>query len=246
VLDLDGVVWLAGRPIPGAAEAVATLMDRGDDVVFVTNNSHPTVAEQEARLAAAGIAATGAVLTSAMAAATLVEPGEHVLLCAGPGAREAVEGRGATVVGDARSADVVVVGFLGSFDYDAMRVAADAVRAGARLLATNDDATYPTPDGPIPGAGSILAGIEKASGATATVAGKPHQPMVDVVRARIGTTAGVVVGDRADTDGLFARALGLRFALVLSGVTGAADLPVEPVPDLVAADLAEAVRLDTV
>ena len=67
------------------------------------------------------------------------------------------------------------------------------------------------------------------------VAGKPYQAMADLVRARVGAH-GVMVGDRADTDGRFALALGYRFALVLSGVT--TDLPVLPEPDLVAADLA--------
>ncbi|HKH24029.1 MAG TPA: HAD hydrolase-like protein, partial [Acidimicrobiales bacterium] len=52
---------------------------------------------------------------------------------------------------------------------------------------------------------------------------------------------GTVVGDRPETDGAFAAALGYRFALVLSGVTGEADLPVEPAPDVVAASLADLV-----
>jgi 4-nitrophenyl phosphatase len=121
-----------------------------------------------------------------------------------------------------------------------MRIAATAVRGGAHLIATNDDATYPTPDGPIPGGGSILASIERASGVRATVAGKPYGPMADTVRDRLGPT-GVTVGDRPDTDGRFARAIGYRFALVLTGVTSAADLPVEPAPDEVGADLAEVV-----
>ena len=136
-------------------------------------------------------------------------------------------------------ADAVVVGYHRDFDYERMRIAAGAVDAGARLLATNDDATYPTPDGPIPGGGAILASIVTATGVTPTIAGKPHAPIADLVRRRLGD-AGWVVGDRADTDGRFAGALGYRFALVLSGVTRAHDLPVEPAPDLVADDLAEA------
>ena len=121
-----------------------------------------------------------------------------------------------------------------------MRIAAAAARNGARLIATNDDATYPTPTGPIPGAGSILAGIERASGQRATVAGKPYAPMADHLRAMLGPT-GTVVGDRPDTDGRLAKELGWRFVLVLTGVTTAADLPVDPAPDLVVPDLAAAV-----
>jgi 4-nitrophenyl phosphatase len=233
-LDLDGVVWLAEDPIPGAPEAVARLRATGEPVVFVTNNSSQPVAVVEAKLARHGIPAEGAVVTSAMAAAALVEPGERVLVCAGPGVDEAVVSRGATPVVDG-DADAVMVGFHRDFDYERLRIAATAVRHGARLLATNDDATYPTPAGPIPGGGAILAAVVTATGVTPVVAGKPNAPMADLVRARLGEH-GVMVGDRPDTDGRFARVLGYRFALVHSGVT-LADEVVDPVPDLVAADL---------
>jgi 4-nitrophenyl phosphatase len=233
-LDLDGVVWLAEDPIPGAREAVARLRAAGEPVVFVTNNSSQPVAVVEEKLARHGIPAAGDVITSAMAAASLVAPGERVLVCAGPGVDEAVSGRGAEPVLDG-DADAVLVGFHRDFDYERLRIAATAVRRGARLLATNDDATYPTPAGPIPGGGAILAAVVTATGVTPVVAGKPNAPMADLVRARLGPTA-VMVGDRPDTDGRFARLLGYRFALVHTGVTLAHEV-VDPVPDLVAADL---------
>ena len=233
-LDLDGVIWLGDQAIPGAAEAVARLQATSEPVVFVTNNSSVPVGEVEAKLARHGIEATGQVLTSAMAAAELVEPGEVALVCAGPGVDEALAARGVRTVREGR-ADVVVVGFHYDFDYERMRIACTAVREGARLLATNDDATYPTPDGLIPGGGAILASVSTGSGVVPEVAGKPHRPMADLLRHRVGDE-GIMVGDRADTDGRFAVALGYRFALVLSGVT--TTLPVEPEPDLVAPDLA--------
>jgi 4-nitrophenyl phosphatase len=136
-------------------------------------------------------------------------------------------------------ADAVVVGFHRSFDYEGLRRAATAVRRGARLIGTNDDATYPTPDGPIPGGGAILAAVATGAGRTPTVAGKPYAPMATLVREVLGSLDGaVMVGDRPDTDGRFAVTLGVPFALVLSGVTAAADLPVEPAPAVVADDLA--------
>jgi 4-nitrophenyl phosphatase len=239
-LDLDGVIWLADTPIPGAADAVARLRSTGAPVVFVTNNSSEPVASVEAKLARHGVPAAGHVITSAMAAATLVEPGERVLVCAGLGVLEAVEGHGAMPVRDG-DADAVLVGFHRDFDYERMRIAATAVSRGARLLATNDDATYPTPDGPIPGGGAILASIVTATGVAPVVAGKPHEAMAALVRDRLGA-AGVMVGDRPDTDGRFARVLGYDFALVHSGVTGPQQA-VEPAPDLVATDLAALVDL---
>jgi HAD superfamily hydrolase (TIGR01450 family) len=238
-IDLDGVVWLGDEPIVGAAKAVRRLRGAGEQLAFVTNNSYWTRRDVAAKLARHDIDAADDVVTSAMAAAALIEPGEKVLACGGPGVVEAIESRGARLVAEG-PADAVIVGYNPAFDYDQMRGAAVAVRNGARLIATNDDATYPTPDGPIPGAGSILASIVTASGVVASIAGKPHRPIADLVRAHLGVAA-VVVGDRPDTDGLFARALQARFALVLTGVVTADDLPVEPEPDVIAADLAELV-----
>lgn len=241
VLDLDGVVWLADTPIPGAADAVARLRSAGHRVLFASNNSSLVGAEVEAKLARFGIDASGDVVTSAEAAASLVKPGERVLICGGPGLTEAVEGRGAEPLpGDRDPADppdAVVVGFHREFDWDRMRIASSAVRDGARFIASNADATYPTDAGLVPGAGSILAGVATASGSEAMVAGKPHQPMADVIRARLGDT-GWVVGDRPDTDGALAERLGYPWALVLTGVTSRHALPVEPTPALVAESLA--------
>ena len=242
--DLDGVVWLAQHPIPGSVDAIARLRAVGCRVVFVTNNSAWRVAEQEAGLAAIGIPATGDVLTSAVAAAGLVAAGERVLVCGGPGVAEAIEREGAVVVpGDVTgrpAVDVVMVGFHREFDYERMRIATTAVRDGARLIATNDDATYPTPDGPIPGGGAILASVATASGAVAVVAGKPFAPMAAAafrLLPGVGPDELLVIGDRIDTDGAFAGALGCPFALVRSGVTPpGVDVAIERVIDV--ADLA--------
>jgi HAD superfamily hydrolase (TIGR01450 family) len=243
--DLDGVVWLARVPIPGAAEGVAALRASGRRVLFVTNNSYSLVAEQEAALAAIGIPAEGDVITSAQAAAFLVEPGERVLVCGGPGVSEAVSARGALPIpisdgGTRHDIDAVLVGFHRDFDYERMRIASDAVRRGARLVATNDDPTYPTPDGPIPGGGAIVAAVSTAAGVAPVVAGKPYAPMADLARSVCGPAmtgaSTVMVGDRWTTDGLFASALGCPFALVRSGVTPqGADIG--GVADIDAADL---------
>jgi 4-nitrophenyl phosphatase len=236
VLDLDGVVWLGDQPIPGATEAVARLREAGEQVVFATNNSSQPVGEVEAKLARQGIPAPGDVITSAMAGASLVQPGERALVCAGPGVVEALEARGAIPVWGG-PADVVVVGFHRTFDYDGLTRAAVAVRDGARLVATNADPTYPTPDGPIPGGGSILAAVVTAAGVDPVVAGKPNEPMAALVRARLGGS-GVMVGDRPSTDGAFGRTLGYRFVLVRSGVSEGVP---DPEPDEVHDDLAAAV-----
>lgn len=235
VLDLDGVVWLADEPIPGAAEAVARLRAAGEHVVFCTNNSSETVAAQHDKLGRMGIDADDAIVTSAQAAVRLIEPGERVLVCAGAGVWEAVEARGAEPVRDG-VADVVIVGMHRDFDYQRLHAASAAVLEGARLVATNDDRTYPTPTGPVPGAGALAAAVAYVAGVTPVVAGKPHAPMVELVRSIAGDE-GTMVGDRPETDGAFARALGYRFALVLTGVTVDGTERIDPPPDIVAASL---------
>jgi len=239
-LDLDGVVWLADTPIPGSAEAVARLRSRGERVVFLTNNSSPTVDHYVEKLVRMGIPTTANdVVTSAQAAARLLEPGATALLCAGPGVEEALHLRGVRVV-PYGPADAVVVGWHRDFDFDRLAAATSAIHGGARLIGTNEDATYPTPEGELPGGGALLAAVATAGGVVPVVAGKPHEPMAALVAERCGPID-VMVGDRPSTDGLFARRLGARFALVLSGVTTADALPVIPEPDEIAAGVANLV-----
>lgn len=247
--DLDGVVWLARRALPGAADAVARLRAGGRRVLFVTNNSMSTIGEQEAALDAIGVPAVDDVVTSAQAAATLVAPDERVLVCGGVGVREAIEARGASIVADGEHderTDAVVVGLHQDFDYWRLQAANRAIRDGARFIATNDDATFPTPDGPIPGGGALVAAVATASATAPTIAGKPHAPMAQLVGDRCGpgfdASRAVMVGDRFSTDGEFARAIGCPFVLVRTGVTRPGEAvggaPTIDLPDIAAlADL---------
>lgn len=240
-LDLDGVVWLAHAPIGGSVDAIAHLRSSGHKLAFVTNNSQAPVGEVAQRLESIGIDPGGDIITSAMAVAELVQPGDRVLVFAGPGVTEALERRGVEIV-DAGPADAVVVGKHVDLTYRGLRAAARAVRSGARFLATNTDPTYPTADGLDPGAGALVAAVATAGGRQPdAVAGKPHSAMAALVRAHLGGE-GIVVGDVASTDGQFAVTLGYRFALVLSGVTTRADLPVEPTPWGMFPDLAAVVE----
>lgn len=242
IVDLDGVVWLAGNPIDGSPAGIERLRRNGHRVVFVTNNAGPTRRTLVERLAAAGVRADeDDLVTSAQAAAQLVEPGERVAMVGDVGLREALLARDVTLVPVSSKPEAVVVGRTVELSYDELTAAASAIRDGARFLATNTDATFPTPHGLEPGAGAIVAFLATASGTEPIVAGKPHQSAANVVRARYGPVAWMV-GDRSDTDGLFAKRLASRFALVLSGVTRREDLPVQPEPDLVGENLEDVVR----
>jgi glycerol-1-phosphatase len=247
--DLDGVLWRGDEPVPGSADAVTDLRARGLRVAFLSNNSSLTVPDVVAKLARCGVpAGPDEVLTSALAAADLLHAelpdGAAVLPCAGPGVTEALHAVGLQTV-DRAPVAAVVVGFHREFDFDELDRASQAIRGGARFVATNLDATYPIPGGLLPGAGAIVAAIATASGATPEVAGKPSPAMAELVRHRLGAR-GIVVGDRPSTDGALAQVLGWPFALVLSGVTGRVAPPggetvPDPPPVVVADDLASAV-----
>lgn len=248
ILDLDGVLWLGDTPIPGSFDAVRRLRDHGERVLFLTNNSSQTIATYLAKMAALGLEVTADELcTSAQAAAELVEPGELALVCGGEGIVEALTARRVRCVRRLEpGVTAVVAGFHPRFDYAVLTTAFQAVHAGARLIGTNDDPTYPTAEGPIPGGGAIVAAIAYAAGVTPLFAGKPNHAAAAVVFRRLGLgpdpspaerRALLMVGDRPSTDGGMARTFGGRFGLVLSGVTSAFDLPVEPEPDVIATDL---------
>jgi 4-nitrophenyl phosphatase len=249
VCDLDGVVWLTGVPIPGSVEAIRRLWSAGCRVVFVTNSSAPTLGDHTAALARIGLPADGEVISSATAVSSLLQPGERVLVAGGAGIAEAVaaadavafQGNDAGAV--AEGVDVVVAGLHRDFDYERLQLATTAIRNGARFVAANRDPLYPTPDGPIPGGGSIVAAIATATGVEPVTAGKPNPPMVDAVRRQLGLDDEalrqrvVVVGDQVSTDGRLAASLGCRFAMVRTGYTHPG-MELVPPPDLDGADLA--------
>ena len=232
LLDLDGVLYRGDQRIEGAGETVEKLRAIDRRVVFVTNNSARTPEQVAAKLERAGVAASADdVVTSADATADLVGRGHDgraptAFVIGQDGIRSALEAAGVEVLdGEPGEAGFVVVGWDGGVTYDDIRRAAVLVRAGARLVATNADASYPAPGGELwPGAGAILAAVETASGERATVVGKPQRPLFDAALERAGTRNALVVGDRLETDVAGAAAAGVDAALVLTGAATPAEL----------------------
>jgi glycerol-1-phosphatase len=246
VFDLDGVVYLGDEAIAAAPAALDQVRGLGVKVAFVTNNSYrppDLVAEKLNRLGVK--AAEGEVLTSAQAAVRLLGgrrglDGRKVMVVGGPGLRQALEAAGARVVdGSAwREAEVVAVGFDPELTYARVRDATLAIRSGARFVGSNPDTTLPTPEGIWPGAGATLALLRASTGVRPEVAGKPERALLEEAAAAIGPGPYLMVGDRADTDLDGAHRLGWSTALVLSGVTGPADLPdLTTAPDHLLADV---------
>jgi len=233
LLDLDGVLFRGDQRVPSAGPAVDALRAAGKRLVFLTNNSARTPEQVAEKLRALGIAAEpDEVVTSAQATAELLareatgRPASAYVI-GQDGIRGALRDAGITVLdGDAGArSDFVVVGWDGTVTYEALRRATVLVRGGARLVATNADASYPAPGGELwPGAGAILAAVETASGARATVVGKPNPPLIETALARAGTRDALVVGDRIETDIAGAEATGLDAALVLTGAGRASEL----------------------
>lgn len=221
ICDLDGVVYLGESPIPGAGEALARIAEDGHQILFCTNNSSRRRAEIAARIhGISGFpAAPESIVTSSEAAVGLLDPTLEVLIVGGDGIGEALAEAGLGTTERWEEAGSVVVGLDRNLTYDRIADAASAVRGGARLVATNDDPTYPTSGRLLPGAGAVLAAIEAASGRRAKVAGKPHPPMRKVLRRRLRAGPVWVVGDRIETDIAMARAEGWTAFLVLTGVT---------------------------
>jgi hypothetical protein len=157
----------------------------------------------------------------------------------GPGIRAALSEVGVRIVdGEPHRVDLVVVGWDPGADYAKLRTACLLVERGAHLVATNPDASFPTADGLWPGAGALLAVITTTTGATPVVVGKPYPPMFDEAHRRTGASRPLMVGDGLDTDIAGAATAGWDSALVLTGVSRAADLPSAPaLPTYVASDI---------
>lgn len=242
LLDLDGVLYRGSEPIRGAAQSVGRLRAAGKGLAFVTNNSAGTPEVVAERLAAVGIEARpDEIETSALVTAELLaDRGVGSAFVVGEdGLRTALRERGIDLCeGEPAAAEVVVVGLDRGATYATLRTASLLVQRGAKLIATNADASFPAPDGDWPGAGALLAAIETTTRVRAEVVGKPHPPILRAALRRAGGGVPLVVGDRLDTDIAGAAALGWDSLLVLTGSTGREDLEVSaPLPTFVADDL---------
>jgi|FLYL01.1.fsa_nt_gi 4-nitrophenyl phosphatase len=241
ICDLDGVLFVGSRPIPGAGEALSRLAEQGYDLLFCTNNSYRTVGDLVKRIRAlVGFPAEAEqVVGSAEAAARLLAGRvERAYVLGGEGITEALASVGVDQVDEWTRAQAVVVGLDRDLDYDRLAAAVLAVSRGALLVATNEDPTWPGPEGLYPGAGAILAAVETATGRTAEVAGKPRMPMRDALKTRIRSEPVWVVGDRPETDLAMAKAEGWKGVLVLTGVVQPGQDP-DPAPDHVLDSIAD-------
>jgi len=229
LLDLDGVVYLGGTDIPGAAEALRKAEAAGMRLAYVTNNAFRTPAAIAALLTSFGAPASPQdVVTSAQAAARLLAErlpaGAPVLVIGGSGLRMALRERGLRPVSTAADKpQAVVQGYSPDVNYSMLAEGGLAVAAGALFVASNGDLTLPSRRGRQPGNGSLIQVLATATGVQPLVAGKPEPPLHRESVLRTGARYPLVVGDRLDTDIEGAHRVGTDSMLVLTGVTDPAE-----------------------
>jgi len=253
IFDLDGVIWRGNSPIAGAAESVEKLRAAGKRCLFATNNSARAPEHFASRLNEMGIRASAEdVVTSATATAFYISvhlPRARVFVVGEDGVQGLLRDVGIQVVtvenaSDFPEVDCVVAGIDRALTYEKLRLAHFYIGRGARFIATNRDATFPVEGGVVPGAGSIVAAIETASGVSPLSMGKPEPAMLLGILERFGLAPdeAVMVGDRLDTDIACGARAGIGTVCVATGVTSleeAREATGELRPDLVFRDLPE-------
>lgn len=243
MFDLDGVLYVDRHGVPGAGEALEELARAGHQLLFATNNSTKSVDTVRRHiLERTGYAAADAsIATSAHATARFLEGEVGTALVVGsPALTGALEDHGVEVVESWSDAEAVVIGLDRDLTYERLTGAVLAVRNGARFVATGLDATYPTPEGLYPGAGSIVSAVATATSVSPIACGKPEEPMRSLVKERIDHRSVWVVGDRPETDLAMGILEGWGTILVMTGVTGdVREVPGELRPDLVVESIAD-------
>src|SRR4051812_7625077 len=222
-MDMDGVLVREEHPIPGAGEFIARLSELKIPFLVLTNNSIYTRRDLAARLAASGlIVPEQSIWTSALATADFLadqRPGGTAFVIGESGLTTALHANGYTLT--ERDPDYVVLGETRTYSFERIAQAIRLIVNGARFIATNPDATGPTPDGPLPATGAVAALVSHATGVDPYFVGKPNPLMMrsalNTLDAHSETTA--MVGDRMDTDIVSGLEAGLEGILVLTGVT---------------------------
>jgi 4-nitrophenyl phosphatase len=248
ILDMDGVLWRENSPIGNLPDTFARFKERGLKVILATNNGTRTPDQYLEKMAGFGVTLDkNQVVNSAMALAHLLQKrfpqGGSVYILGEAGLVSALAEVG--FYHDEEKVLAVAGSMDRKIDFWKLKRATLLIRAGAPFYFTNPDKTFPTPEGLIPGAGSIQAALEAATDVKAIIAGKPSPALFEYALERLGTKPAetLVVGDRLETDILGGQNVGCRTAAVLSGVlTKEEALVWQPKIDIIVPELADLVR----
>jgi NagD protein len=228
-MDMDGVLVHEEEAIPGAADFVKRLSERGRPFLLLTNNSIFTPRDLKARLARGGIdVPESSIWTSALATAQFLDdqrPGGSAYVIGEAGLTTAMHEIGYVL--SEREPEYVVLGETRTYSFEAITTAIRLIEKGARFIATNPDPSGPSPQGPIPATGSVAALITRATGVDPYFVGKPNPLMMRSALNRIDahSESTVMVGDRRATS-----SPGWRRACTILVLTGSTSRPGGPVP----------------
>ncbi len=247
LLDMDGVLYRGDELLEGVLAFLNFVKGAGRHILYVTNNATRTPAMFVDKLQAMGIEASeDQILTSAEATggwmARHLPAGSKVQLIGEAGVWSAMITRGFRPANKPQDADCVVVGMDFHLDYRKCAQATLAIKAGATFIGTNEDPTFPSEEGEIPGAGSIVALLRTATGQEPIVIGKPYPGMFEEAMARLGLAADecLMVGDRYETDIQGAQDLDMWTVGIGTGVTAYEEFwTKDRVPNFVLRDMEE-------
>lgn len=247
ILDMDGVLWRDTESIGDLPTLFRRISELHLKVVLATNNATKSVDEYLDKLAGFGVQLSPEQIVNSPQAVLFhlkkSHPDGGVIYVVGqPSLSRMMVENGFRVV-DSPEPEViaVVAGMDYGFNYHKLKNATILIRRGVPFIGTNPDKTFPTPEGLMPGAGSILAAIETASGQAPLIVGKPQPLLFNLAMARMGVQPyeTLAIGDRLETDIAGGQAVGCLTAAVLSGVTTLSQAQAwRPIPDIIAADLA--------
>ncbi|MCG7344108.1 HAD-IIA family hydrolase [Sporosarcina sp. ACRSL] len=233
IFDLDGTIYLDDHMIDGASEAIKTLKERGDKVVFLTNKSIANRKEYVEKLNRLGIEVElSEVINSNYITAhylkTVMNQDDSVYAIGESPLFEELANENIKLADNPASASHVVLGWDRQFSYDKLNNAFQAWRNGAEILATNPDRTCPVQDGEIPDCGAMIGALEGATGQPVKlIAGKPSSFMSEYVLKNVLKMKAdqcYMVGDRLETDIRMANEAGIHSVLVMTGITTSAML----------------------
>lgn len=228
LLDMDGTVYLSGKAITGAAEAVERIR-KNSKALFVTNNTSRSRNDYVAKLCGMGISVTSDDIYTAGNATVdylnLNYNGARVHVLGTANLKQEFIGGGITLCD--KSPELVVIGFDTDLTYDNLSRACTFIREGVPFIATHPDFNCPIEGGYIPDVGSFLALIKASTNKEPSlVCGKPYAAIAKGIAARVGCGGKQIamVGDRLSTDMQFAINNGFSSILVLSGEATKKDL----------------------
>ncbi|CAB50511.1 HAD-IIA family hydrolase [Pyrococcus abyssi] len=253
IFDMDGVIYRGNKPIPGAKEVIEFLKGNNVRFLFLTNNSTKTPEMYREKLLNMGIDVPAEIIvTSGLATRIYMEkhyPPGKVFIIGGRGLIVEMKKLGWEIIsleeakrGKWREIDYVVVGLDPELTYEKLKYATLAIRNGALFIGTNPDTTFPGEEGIYPGAGSIIAALKASTEKEPIIIGKPNRPMYEVIKERCPGEMWMV-GDRLDTDIIFAKRFGMKAIMVLTGVHSLEDIKrLNIQPDLVLQDISHLVK----